>query len=98
MLVEINSTPADFFVAGGTVHSDSGSYVTRPADHELFQQILAGQYCYILTPRQMGKSSLMVRTIQRLQREGIKTVKIDLQGVGTEGINTLDQLCHNLLD
>ena len=32
----------------------------------LLQQLQAGEFCYVLTPRQMGKSSLMVRTAQRL--------------------------------
>ena len=57
---------AQFFVAGGTLRSDAPSYVQRPADDELFNQALAGEFCYVLTPRQMGKSSLMIRTARRL--------------------------------
>ena len=59
------SSETDFFVAGGTLRTSDPSYVTRPADAELLQQLQAGEFCYVLTPRQMGKSSLMVRTAQR---------------------------------
>jgi hypothetical protein len=51
----------DFFVAGGTLRPGTASYVTRPTDDELFHMTLAGEFCFVLTPRQMGKSSLMVR-------------------------------------
>jgi hypothetical protein len=73
---------ADFFVAGGTLRTSAPSYVTRPADAELLQQLQAGEFCYVLTPRQMGKSSLMVRTAQRLRAEGVRVVIIDLTSIG----------------
>jgi tetratricopeptide (TPR) repeat protein len=73
----------DFFFAGGTLRPDTPSYVTRPADEELFSAIRAGHYCYVLTPRQMGKSSLMVRTARRLRQEGFRTSVIDLTAIGT---------------
>jgi hypothetical protein len=73
----------DYFVAGGTLRSDAPSYVKRPTDDELFSLALGGKFCYVLTPRQMGKSSLMIRTAQRLHTEGIHTVVIDLTRIGT---------------
>ncbi len=79
-----------FFFAGGTMNRRSPSYVHRPADDELFNQIVAKQYCYVLTPRQMGKSSLMVRTEQRLHSEGVETAIIDLQELETEGVGNED--------
>lgn len=63
---------SDFFVAGGTLRAQSPSYVTRPADSDLLNHLLAGEFCYVLTARQMGKSSLMVRTAQRLQEQGCR--------------------------
>lgn len=78
--VELSS---DFFVAGGTLRHDSPSYVKRPADDELFGLTLASKFCYVLTPRQMGKSSLMVRTARRLQNAGVRTAIIDLTQIGT---------------
>lgn len=73
---------SDFFVAGGALKLDTLSYVTRPADDELLQLALAGQFCYVLTPRQMGKSSLMSRTNEKLQALGVKTAIIDVTRVG----------------
>jgi hypothetical protein len=73
---------ADFFVAGGTLRTSDPSYVTRPADTLLLQHLQAGEFCYVLTARQMGKSSLMVRTAQRLRTEGARVAIIDLTSIG----------------
>lgn len=78
---------SDFFVAGGTLPSDSPSYVKRPADDELFNLALAGEFCYVLTPRQMGKSSLMIRTAERLKERGVRTAIIDLTLIGIAPID-----------
>ena len=75
---------SDFFVAGGTLRPNTPSYVDRPADDELFQLAQKGEFCYVLTSRQMGKSSLMIRTARRLQEEGVRSVIIDLTNLGTE--------------
>lgn len=72
----------EFFVDGGTLAPDSPSYVTRPADEELLSSLMYGEFCYVLTPRQMGKSSLMVRTAQRLRERGVRTVIVDLNSIG----------------
>ncbi len=81
------SSPSDFFVAGGTLRPDSPSYVKRPADDELFHLAMAGEFCYVLTPRQMGKSSLMVRTARRLRDKDVNTAIIDLTKIGTVAID-----------
>lgn len=74
----------DFFKAGGTLPPNIPSYITRAADEELFQRVRAGQFCYVLTSRQMGKSSLMIRTAGRLRKEGVQTAIIDLSALGTQ--------------
>jgi tetratricopeptide (TPR) repeat protein len=79
-----STTASDFFVAGGTLRPDSPSYVKRPADDELFGLALAGKFCYVLTARQMGKSSLMTRTARRLGEQGVNTAIIDLTKIGTD--------------
>ena len=76
------ASPSTFFVTGGTLKPDAASYVERQADEELFERVLAGVFCYVLTPRQMGKSSLMARTAARLEAKGHSTAKIDLSGIG----------------
>jgi hypothetical protein len=73
----------EFYVPGGALNPDAPSYIARAADQELPRAILAGEYCYILTPRQMGKSSLMYRTADALKRQNIRSVTIDLTGIGT---------------
>src|ERR1043166_82012 len=51
----------DFYVTGGTLRPDAPSYVERQADKDLLDGLLKGEFCYVLTSRQMGKSSPMVR-------------------------------------
>ncbi|MFN2177829.1 MAG: AAA-like domain-containing protein, partial [Anaerolineales bacterium] len=74
---------SQFFTVGGTLSLDAGSYVRRPADEELLGLTLSGEYCNVLTARQMGKSSLMVRTAHSLKRQGVRTSIIDLTAIGT---------------
>src|SRR5690348_11270436 len=71
-----------FYVTGGSLQSDAPSYVERQADRELLAGLLEGEFCYVLTSRQMGKSSLMVRTAARLREDGKRTVVLDLSGFG----------------
>ncbi|WP_138500818.1 CHASE2 domain-containing protein [Nostoc sp. PA-18-2419] len=71
---------------GGSLESSAPSYVERQADSEFYKGLKAGQFCYVLNSRQMGKSSLRVRTMQRLQAEGIVCVFIDLTGMGTQNV------------
>ncbi len=72
------------YQVGGSLDSDAPSYVTREADLALYQALKAGQFCYVLNSRQMGKSSLRVRTMQRLQAEGTVCVLIDLTEMGKQ--------------
>src|SRR5438128_985836 len=71
-----------FYVIGGTVERDAPCYVVRQADTELYESLTQGRFCYVLTPRQMGKSSLMVRTAARLREEGVGVAVLDLTAIG----------------
>lgn len=82
MTIPVISTPAPFYIAGGTLRSDAQSYVRRRADDDLYEGLLRGEFCYILTPRQMGKSSLMVRVSARLQDAQVAVAVLDLTAVG----------------
>lgn len=73
-----------FYVTGGTLKPGEPSYVERRADTELFESLLAGEFCYVLTARQMGKSSLMARTAKRLEQAGVCSAIVDLTQIGRE--------------
>src|SRR5881394_688356 len=75
-------TNAGFYVTGGTLRADAPSYVERQADRDLYGALTKGEFCYLLTSRQMGKSSLMVRTAARLRAAGVQVVILDLGAVG----------------
>lgn len=72
------------FVTGGTLAADSPSYIRRPADAELLNACLSGQFAYVLSSRQMGKSSLVVHTLAALHDQGVQAVLIDLTRIGTD--------------
>lgn len=78
----MSATQSSFYVTGGTLQRDAPSYVPRRADEDLYEGLRAGNFCYVLTSRQMGKSSLMVRTAARLRAEGASVAVLDLTAIG----------------
>ncbi|MGL5079314.1 MAG: AAA-like domain-containing protein, partial [Waterburya sp.] len=74
------------YQVGGSLASNSPSYVERKADRELEKALKQGQFCYVLNSRQMGKSSLRVRAMSKLQAEGKVCIFVDLTGMGTQDL------------
>lgn len=71
-----------FYVTGGTLPLRAPSYVSREADDRLLKALEGGELCYVLTSRQMGKSSLMVHTAERLRATGRAVVTLSLTSFG----------------
>ncbi len=84
------------YQTGGSLPLGSPTYIKRQADEDLYQALMDGQFCYVLTSRQMGKSSLRVQVMQRLKDAGLKCSSIDLTGIGSKTI-TPDQWYYGIL-
>ncbi|MEP7273002.1 MAG: AAA-like domain-containing protein [Acidobacteriota bacterium] len=82
LLVDTHRAASPFYVTGGTLSRDALSYVVRQADKDLYEGLTNSQFCYVLTSRQMGKSSLMVRTAARLREAAVGIALLDLTAIG----------------
>jgi len=78
----MSASGTSFYIAGGTLPHGAPSYVERNADDDLYHALKRGEFCYLLTARQMGKSSLMARAAFRLREEGFKAVVLDMTAIG----------------
>ncbi|NMG08364.1 AAA-like domain-containing protein [Brasilonema sp. UFV-L1] len=77
---------SDEYQVGGSLSEQASTYVVRQADFELYQGLKALKFCYVLNSRQMGKSSLRVRTMVRLKREGFATAAIEMGELCVAGV------------
>lgn len=82
-----NENTNDMFQIGGSLATGFPTYVVRPADEEIYRNLRNGNFCYVLTARQMGKSSLRVRTMDRLQKDGYACTSIDITSIGSQTAN-----------
>ncbi len=75
------------YQVGGSLHKAASCYVERQADKTLYQASQRGEFCYVFTARQMGKSSLLVRTRNRLEAVGFRCANLDMTSIGSENIS-----------
>ncbi len=77
----------------GPLPFNSPFYIPRPPIEELAYQEIAkpGSVTRIKAPRHTGKSSLIVRIINRARQLGYKTVTLDLQQVDEEFLLVLNR-------
>jgi ABC-type branched-subunit amino acid transport system substrate-binding protein len=73
----------NYYSIGGCLGPDAQTYVKRQADDEFYNYLKSGEYCYVLNSRQMGKSSLLIRTKNQLKQNGFLCVDVDISAIGT---------------
>ncbi|TBR61076.1 hypothetical protein B4U84_09740 [Westiellopsis prolifica IICB1] len=93
MNIDVNN----YYQLGGYLKVDAPSYVERTADQELLDRLKLGEYCYVLNATQMGKSSLMLRTKNKLEKKGFACAHISLKNVSQDCSNS-DEWYQRLFD
>ena len=70
---------------GGSLAVHDPTYIERSADAALYKALLRGEFCYVLTSRQMGKSSLRLRTRHQLEAARLgRCATIDMTRIGSQ--------------
>ncbi|OYE02440.1 AAA-like domain-containing protein [Nostoc sp. 'Peltigera membranacea cyanobiont' 232] len=76
----------DQYIFSGSLPENASTYVIREADAQLYEELKQGKFCYVLNSRQSGKSSLRVRTMQRLRDDGVQCAAVDLSAGGIQNV------------
>ncbi len=76
------------YCVGGSLAADDPTYIERSADDALYKALLRGEFCYVLTSRQMGKSSLRLRTRDRLEAFSHgRCASVDMTRIGSQQLS-----------
>jgi len=78
--------PEHDYQVGGSLPADSPTYVERQADRDFYTGLKKGDLCYLFNCRQMGKSSLRVRTTEKLLADGFVCAVVDLSGITSDSL------------
>ncbi|RQH46191.1 hypothetical protein D5R40_09865 [Okeania hirsuta] len=84
------------YQVGNYLALEHPTYVRRSVDKELFNALKKGEYCYVLSSPQTGKSSLKIRTIQLLQAENIICIALDMTRVNNK-LLTLEEWYEQII-
>ena len=92
--------PQELQAPGGAVRLRDKFYIERHDDELLKVELLksSGTTTTIRAARQMGKSSLLVRGIHHAQQRGANVVYLDLQGVDSHYLQSVDHFLHHLAE
>ncbi|BAZ21357.1 WD-40 repeat-containing protein [Kalymmatonema gypsitolerans NIES-4073] len=71
------------YQVGGSLKYDDSTYIVRQADEQLYTGLKAGDFCYVFNCHQTGKSSLLHRTIHRLEKENSTCVYLNIALLGS---------------
>ena len=71
------------YQVGGSLKYDDSTYIVRQADEQLYTGLKTGDFCYVFNCHQTGKSSLLHRTIHRLEKENYICIYLNLALLGT---------------
>lgn len=85
-----------FFDTEAALPAGARSYIRRAVDDTLPEVLGRGELCYIVTARQTGKTSLIVRTTPLLARVGTSVAMVDLSRLGTQ--MTIEQWYFGMLE
>jgi hypothetical protein len=91
----VNNAATRYFKDYGSLPPGFPSYINRPADESLYRELKNRNFCYVLTARQMGKSSLRVEIMDRFKKEGYTCCALDLSLLGIKA--TQDQWYLSIL-
>jgi len=72
----------------GTMSKESRFYIERPQDSRMLGQVgLKQALINIKAPRQMGKSSMLIRGVEKARQQGKRIVFLDFQQLDTEHLH-----------
>jgi len=86
-----SAQPLQMELPEGTMEAESKFYVVRPSDDIATNTIrMQGVTITIKAPRQMGKSSLLIRSIQEATRQPKRVAFLDFQLIDTDAMASAD--------
>lgn len=91
------SPGTDLEPVGGAVPLDSRFYIERPSDAEFQQAVSRGDSIVLVKgARQVGKTSLLARSLQRSRETGSRVVLIDFQRLNASQLESTNALFRML--